>query len=84
MTTPNRLRSARLGYSSAVAKSYSLAIKTLDEAAVVTGLGRRTLQRWITDGKLTGFRVFGDRKRYVDLDEVARLRQPKALPRRRR
>jgi hypothetical protein len=40
---------------------------------------RRTLQRRLAAGKLTPYAVEGDRRRYVDLAEVNRLREPKAL-----
>jgi excisionase family DNA binding protein len=54
--------------------------KTLDDAARQLGIGRRTLTRWISEGKLTGYTIAGDRRRYVDMDEVKKLRQPKPLP----
>ncbi len=52
----------------------------LDEAAEATGLGRRTLQSWLHDGRLTGYRIAGDRRRYLDLGELDRLRRPQRLP----
>jgi excisionase family DNA binding protein len=57
-------------------------VKSLDDAARLSGVHRRTIQRWLWEGKLTGYRIPGDRKRYVDLEELARFRAPQALPRR--
>jgi excisionase family DNA binding protein len=34
-----------------------------------------TLRRWIDQGKITGFR-FGDRKIYLDLDELEAFMKP--------
>jgi len=59
-------------------------LKALDDAAAQSGVHRRTLQRWLNDGSLTAYRIAGDRKRYIDLDELEKLRQPVALPRPRR
>ncbi|MHB8589809.1 MAG: excisionase family DNA-binding protein [Candidatus Dormibacteraceae bacterium] len=55
------------------------AVKTIDEAARHLKLSRRTIQRWLTEGKLTAYRIEGDRRRYVDPDEIRRLREPRAL-----
>jgi excisionase family DNA binding protein len=56
-------------------------IKSLDEAAEITGVPRRTLQRWLEEGKLTPWTIEGDRRRFVDLDEIRRLREPRPAPR---
>lgn len=56
-------------------------VKSLDDAARLSGVHRRTIQRWLGEGKLTAYRIPGDRKRYVDLDELSQLRTPQALPR---
>lgn len=53
----------------------------LDEAALETGVSRRTLNRWIATGLIQVYRVPGDRRRMVDLDDVRKLRQPKPVPR---
>jgi excisionase family DNA binding protein len=55
--------------------------RSLDEAARQTGISRRTLNRWLSEGKLTPYRIAGDRRRFVDLDEVKRLRKPQPLDR---
>ena len=47
----------------------------MDEAARETGISRRTLTRWVSDGKLMPNSRFGDRKRYVDLDDIKRLQE---------
>jgi excisionase family DNA binding protein len=56
-------------------------VKSLDEVAQELGIHRRTLQRWIYEGKLTPYRIEGDRRRYLDIEEVERLREPKPLRR---
>lgn len=52
-------------------------IKSLDEAAGITGVPRRTLQRWLNEGKLTPWTIEGDRRRFVDIAEIEKLRQPR-------
>jgi predicted site-specific integrase-resolvase len=60
-------------------------IKTLDDAAAATGLGRRTLQRWLGAGLLRAYKVPADRRRYLDVREIDRLRTtPQPIKRRRR
>jgi len=59
-------------------------LRVLEDAAAAVGLGRRTLERWLSEGKLTGYKIAGDRKRYIDMKQLARLRQPQALPKPRR
>jgi len=63
-------------------------LKTLDEVAQlripVTGRGslrvsRRLLQQWLQQGKLKGWRIEGDKRRFVDLDEVKKLMQPRPI-----
>jgi transposase-like protein len=51
----------------------------LDEAAAKIGVNPRTLYRWIRAGQLTRRKGgLGDRKVYVDLQELRRLqRQPR-------
>jgi excisionase family DNA binding protein len=53
----------------------------LDDAAREGGISRRTLNRWIEQGRLRVYRVPGDRRRMVDLDEVRKLRQPELVER---
>jgi hypothetical protein len=52
--------------------------KPLDDVSADFDIPRRTLQRWLGDGKLTAYRVEGDRRRYLDIEEVRRLREPQA------
>jgi excisionase family DNA binding protein len=54
-------------------------VKALDEAAQLVGVPRRTLQRWLGQGKLTANRIEGDRRRFVDVDEIKRLREPRPV-----
>jgi len=56
-------------------------LKSLNEAATLCGVSRRLLQKWVSQGKLTAYEIAGDRKRYVDVEAVQRLRKPQALPR---
>lgn len=49
--------------------------RSLDEAAEQTGVSRRTLTRWISAGKLRAYSRAGDRKRYVDLDDLRKLQE---------
>jgi excisionase family DNA binding protein len=51
----------------------------LDEAASQTGISRRTITRWISDGKLRAFSRAGDRRRYVDLDDLRKLQELKPI-----
>ena len=48
---------------------------SMDEAARQTGISRRTLTRWVSERKLRSNSRFGDRKRYVDLDDIKRLQE---------
>lgn len=56
--------------------------RTLDEAANQVGISRRTLQRWISERRIHSYTIAGDRRSWVDLDEVRKLRvpRPKARP----
>ncbi len=56
-------------------------IKSLDEAAEITGVPRRTLQRWLNEGLLTPWEITGDRRRFVDLEEIKKLREPRPVDR---
>jgi excisionase family DNA binding protein len=47
------------------------------DAAKQTKVSKRTLQRWIHDGLLRPYRVRGDARTYVDLDQIAKLREPR-------
>ena len=49
--------------------------RTLDEAAKQTGVSRRTLTRWVSEGRLRAYKRAGDRRRYVDLDDLRKLRE---------
>jgi excisionase family DNA binding protein len=50
-------------------------LATLTEAADYTGRHRVTLRRWISEGKITGYRQ-GPKLLLVDLDEIDRLYRP--------
>jgi excisionase family DNA binding protein len=58
-----------------------MTLSSIDEAAGALKIGRRTIQRWISEAKLTGYRIEGDKRRYVDLEEIRRLREPQPMPR---
>jgi len=55
-------------------------IKSLDEAARASGVSRRLLQKWLREKRLIAYSIAGDRRRFVDLDEIKKLREPKPLP----
>jgi DNA-binding transcriptional MerR regulator len=54
-------------------------LKTLDEVSRELGIPRRTLQTWLVLRKITPYKIEGDRRRYLDVDEVRRLREPRPL-----
>lgn len=53
--------------------------RTLDDAAKQTGISRRSITRWISAGKLRAYSRAGDRRRYVDLDDLKKLQQLKPI-----
>ena len=55
-------------------------VLALDEAAKRIGVSRRTLQRWLAEGRIKRFRVAGDRRVFVDPEEIERLREPREEP----
>ena len=48
------------------------------QAMLATDL-KRQIREQMKAGKLTGYTVFGDRQRYLDRDELARLREPRPV-----
>jgi hypothetical protein len=54
-------------------------LRTLDDAARQAKVSRRLLQVWLASGALKRWQVPGDRHRFVDLDEVKRLMQPRVV-----
>lgn len=48
---------------------------TIKEASAYSGVPEGTLRRWISERRLTAYRV-GPRKLQVDLNDVDRLRRP--------
>lgn len=51
--------------------------RTLDDAASQVGVSRRTLQRWISERRIRAYSIAGDRRAWVDLDEIRALREPR-------
>jgi DNA-binding transcriptional MerR regulator len=49
--------------------------RSLNDASRQTKISKRTLQRWIARGLLRRYRIMGDPKAYVDLDEIKKLRE---------
>jgi excisionase family DNA binding protein len=49
------------------------------EAARQLGVSRRTLTRWITAGRVKAYGIAGHKRRYVDMDELRRLRELKPI-----
>jgi excisionase family DNA binding protein len=58
-------------------------IKTLEGASELMGVPRRTLQRWLQERAITGYAIKGDTRRYIDVNEVDRLRTPVVVSERR-
>ena len=56
-------------------------LRSLDDAARIGKVSRRLLQKWLAEGKLKRWQIPGDRKRYVDMDEVKKLLEPRPLDR---
>jgi len=56
-------------------------LRSLDDAARIGKVSRRLIQKWLGEGKLKRWQIPGDRKRYVDMDEVKRLLEPRPLDR---
>jgi excisionase family DNA binding protein len=46
---------------------------SLDEAATQVGASRRTIQRLFNTGELTKYKRHGDRRTFVDQDQLTRL-----------
>lgn len=63
----------------AVAFAFVPTWRSLDEAAQQTGISRRTLSRWVAQGKLTAYVRAGDRRRFVDLDDIRKLQELRPL-----
>jgi predicted site-specific integrase-resolvase len=55
-------------------------LRTLDDAAKQAKVSRRLLQVWLSEGRLKRWAIPGDHRRYVDLDEVKKLMQPRVVP----
>ena len=52
---------------------------TVADAAERLGVHERTIRRWIKEGRLKPYRLLGDVRRYVAVDEVEALREPQEL-----
>jgi excisionase family DNA binding protein len=50
-------------------------LDSLSNAADFAGVSTKTIRRWISDGRITGYRM-GPRLIRVDLDELAAMLQP--------
>ena len=50
-------------------------LDSLNNAADFAGVSTKTIRRWISDGRITGYRM-GPRLIRVDLDELAAMLQP--------
>jgi DNA-binding transcriptional MerR regulator len=51
--------------------------RTITDAARESGVSRRTLERWLRAGLLTRYVIRGDRRTYIDLDQIKGLRKPR-------
>ncbi len=56
-------------------------LRSLDDAAKQAKVSRRLIQQWLGEGRLRRWQVPGDRKRYVDMDELRRVLKPRPLDR---
>ncbi len=54
---------------------------SMQEAAERLGVHESTIRRWISQGKLKPYRIHGDRRRFVSVEEVEALGEPQELPR---
>lgn len=52
-------------------------LTTLDNAALAVGRSPKTLRNYIADGRLTGYKIHGQRGLYIDTDEARRLFPPR-------
>jgi len=52
---------------------------SVEEAAERLGVHERTIRRWIKEGRLKPYRVMGDVRRFVAVDEVEALREPQPI-----
>jgi excisionase family DNA binding protein len=44
-------------------------------AAERLGVHEKTVRRWVRDGRLGGHRMLGDRRLFVDADDIEKLRE---------
>ena len=51
----------------------------VEEAAASLNVHERTIRRWIKQGRLKPYRVMGDVRRFVAVDEVEALKEPIAV-----
>ncbi len=52
----------------------AMALLPIQEAAVAEGISTRQLHRWIGAGRISKYEKRGDRRTYVDTDEIRRAR----------
>lgn len=50
--------------------------RPIRQVAAVVGVSRRTLERWVVQGAITAYRVPGDRRTFLDMEEVGHVREP--------
>lgn len=55
-------------------------LRTVEATAKAEKISARQLHRWVAEGKLKRWKIEGDRKLYLDLDELRKLRQPRVVP----
>jgi hypothetical protein len=46
--------------------------------ARLSGVSRRLIQKWLGEKRLTAYSIAGDRRRFVDLDEIKKLKGTEA------
>ena len=52
----------------------------LDVAAARAGVSKRTVERWLSEHRIKRYRIAGDKRVFVDPDEIERLREPREDP----
>ncbi len=55
-------------------------LKPMADAAKLAKISRRLLQQWLSEGRLKRWQVPGDHRRFVDMDEVKKLMEPRVVP----
>jgi hypothetical protein len=55
-------------------------LKPITEAVRLAKVSRRLLNQWLKEGRIKKWKIEGDRRGYVDMQEIERLKQPRIVP----